>query len=128
MTATDFVKKYGLDGSAATVQPFSTVNKMFAPGLGLPATVIYSYNPLYCVSEQCASDLAMLLGPINGSMLSVIMNFPNGPSGPYFDSGMVAMYSQAGGAQWNAGFAVSWFTHGADPNQTLSDLRNNLSM
>lgn len=128
MTATQFAKKYGFDGSTPTVQPFSQVNKMQSVGPGVPGTLVYAYNPLYCVVEECASDLAMLLGPINGNMLNVTMGFPNGPSGLFYDSGMVALYSLVGGWPWNAGFAVSWFTHGVDPDQVLSDLRNNLSM
>lgn len=128
MTATQFAKKYGFDGSTPTVQPFSQVNKMYAMGPGMSSQVVYAYNLNNCVTEECASDLAALIGFIKGTKLTVTMNFPNGPWGPYYDSGMVAMYSLADGPQWNAGFEVSQFTHGESPDQALQEIINDLSM
>lgn len=122
MTPNDFQKKYfNPDGSLnglATVE----IDKMYSPGLGITPVKIYTYNPNYTITEACAQDLANILGVDMG--LSVVIQFPNGPGGNFFDSGMCAFFSMKG-FSFNAGFYVSEFTHGVDPSQVVDQIRAN---
>lgn len=124
MTPADFQKKYVTPDYTLSTEAFTEIDKMYAPGLGLPAVKVYSYNPNYCITEACAQDLSQILGPMdNGSYLSVIMNFPNGPSGPFFDSGMCAFFGIKSGLVFNVASYISAFTHGLNPQDVVNQIR-----
>lgn len=127
--AQQFVAKY-VTGSPTqpAINPYVTVQKLRANGPGLPPDVVYTYNPGDCLSQQCATDLAALIGSVGGSTPQVEMDYPNGPSGLNYDSAKVAFFFWPEYAQLdNAADSFDFFTHGAPPDQTLLDVRADIA-